>query len=62
MVSNSIIRGDKDKVIEILSGFKPIILDILPLSLEEVFIFEMGEMGYKFEDVFEKEEEKNEKK
>lgn len=58
MVSNSIIRGDKDKVIEILSGFKPIILDILPLSLEEVFIFEMGEMGYKFEDVFEKEEEK----
>lgn len=62
LVSNSIIRGDKDKVVEILSGFNPVILDVLPLSLEEVFVFEMGELGYKFEDVFEQEEKKDEKK
>lgn len=63
IVSNSIIKGDKDKTVEILSGFNPVILDVLPLSLEEVFIYEIGELGYKFEDVFDteptNEEEKN---
>lgn len=61
VVSNSIVRGDKEKVLDTLSKFNPVILDVLPLSLEEVFIFEMGELGYKFEDVFEQEEKKNEK-
>lgn len=61
-VSNVIIRGDKNKVVEILSQFNPIILDILPLSLEEVFIFEMGTLGYEFEDVFEEEAENNAKR
>lgn len=61
VVSNSIVRGDKEKVIDTLSKFNPVILDILPLSLEEVFVFEMGELGYKFEDVFEQEEKQDEK-
>ncbi len=29
----------------------PILLDVLPLSLEEVFIYEMEALGYAFKDV-----------
>lgn len=54
-VSNMIIRGDKEKTIEILSKMSPVILEVLPLSLEEVFVFEMGALGYEFEDMFEQE-------
>lgn len=41
-----IIRGDSDAIMEKAKEFKPILLDLLPLSLEEVFIYELGGMGY----------------
>lgn len=50
-VSNFIVRGDKDKTVEILKSMNPILLDILPLSLEEVFVHEMEALGYAFKDV-----------
>jgi ABC-2 type transport system ATP-binding protein len=45
-VSNFIVRGNRDKTAILLKALKPAIMDILPLSLEEVFIFEMEALGY----------------
>lgn len=45
-VCQYIIRGDGGKILENAKAFNPIILDLLPLSLEEVFIYELGGMGY----------------
>ena len=50
-VANFIIRGDRAEVHAKLSAKAPILLDILPLSLEEVFIHEMSALGYHFDNV-----------
>lgn len=50
-VSNLIIKGNRDKAEKILRAKNPILLDILPLSLEEVFIHEMSALGYAFSDI-----------
>ena len=49
-VANLIIRGEKSEVIEKLKAFMPVILDVLPLSLEEVFTYEMSALGYYFKE------------
>ncbi len=56
-VSNLIIRGDYDRTVTKLRAMNPILLDVLPLSLEEVFTFEMEALGYEFGDVLEGENE-----
>ena len=50
-VANMIARGDREKVTEQLQQMNPLILDILPLSLEEVFTYEMEALGYAFGDI-----------
>lgn len=50
-VANVIMRGDKDSAASALQSLNPIILDILPLSLEEVFVYEMEALGYEFNEV-----------
>lgn len=45
-VRQYIIRGDGEAILEKAKEFKPVLLDLLPLSLEEVFIYELGGMGY----------------
>ncbi len=50
-VANLIVRGERDAVTAKLNGLSPLILDILPLSLEEVFIYEMEALGYCFDDI-----------
>jgi len=50
-VANFIVRGDKDKVVGKLRTMSPVILDVLPLNLEEVFIYEMEALGYAFKDI-----------
>lgn len=45
-VANIIINGNKDEVYDKLSSLNPILLEILPLTLEEVFIYEMENQGY----------------
>ena len=40
-----IVRGDPEKIREILDAAKPAYYDILPLSLEEIFIYELGGMN-----------------
>ena len=52
-VSNIIVRGDRDLTAAALSSMKPTLLDVLPLSLEEVFTYEMEALGYKFSDILE---------
>lgn len=41
-----IIRGNKDDVVQEVVKYSPLIYDILPLSLEEIFIYELGGMDY----------------
>ncbi len=40
------VRGERDKVVDILKESEPVFLEILPLSLEEIFISETGVEGY----------------
>ncbi len=47
-VSSMIVRGDRDAVVEWLRGQQPSVLDVLPLTLEEVFTYEMEALGYSF--------------
>ena len=50
-VNMLIVKGNGEKIKETLEEFDPVILDILPLSLEEVFIYELGGMGYEFKNL-----------
>ena len=48
-VANMIIRGDSAKAKSLIGAMNPLLLEILPLTLEEVFLFEMEALGYSFE-------------
>ncbi len=50
-VATIIAKGDKKIAQENLQKLQPIILDFLPLTLEEVFIYEMEVLGYEFNQV-----------
>lgn len=50
-VANIIVRGEKSEVIGKVQNMNPILLEILPLTLEEVFTYEMEALGYAFGDV-----------
>ena len=41
-----IVRGEKDAVLERLHAFSPLLVDALPLTLEEIFVYELGGMDY----------------
>ena len=43
-----IARGNKDAAVEKLKAMNPTLLDVLPLTLEEVFIHELSALGYSF--------------
>ena len=46
-----IVKGDSDEIVKKVKGYSPLICDILPLTLEEVFIYELGGLGYEFENI-----------
>jgi ABC-2 type transport system ATP-binding protein len=46
-----ITRDSAEKIREILEPVGPLILDVLPLSLEEVFIYELGGEKYDFSEI-----------
>ena len=50
-VATFITRGQKEDVVERIRKMNPILLDVLPLNLEEVFIYEMEALGYAFKDI-----------
>lgn len=52
-VANMIVRGDREHTVSVLQTMCPILLDVLPLSLEEVFTYEMEALGYVVGDVWE---------
>lgn len=52
-VANMIVRGGREETVNRLQLMAPILMDVLPLSLEEVFTYEMEALGYAFSDVLE---------
>ncbi len=50
-VATIIIEGDRETSEDALRSMNPIILDFLPLTLEEIFIYQMEVLGYAFNEV-----------
>ena len=46
-----IVRGGAVEVSEMVAGTKPAYFDVLPLSLEEIFIYELGGVNYAVKDI-----------
>lgn len=46
-----IIRGKEEEIETLIKNTNPVIFDILPLTLEEIFIYEMGDIGYAIKNV-----------
>lgn len=46
-----IVRGNKDRLLSEVRQANPVILDILPLTLEEIFIYELGGIGYDIQNI-----------
>ncbi len=49
-VANMIVRGERNKSREMIAKMDPLLLEVLPLTLEEVFLYEMESLGYYFEE------------
>ncbi|ADG80914.1 ABC transporter ATP-binding protein [Thermincola potens] len=41
-----IMRGDEQDIKAQVQKFRPLLLDVLPLTFEEIFVYEMGGIGY----------------
>lgn len=41
-----VVRGEREQIIEQATLFGPLMVDVLPLSLEEIFIHELGGLDY----------------
>ncbi len=54
-VATMIVRGDRAETEAKLRAMGPVLFEILPLSLEEVFVYEMGQRGYEFSEVLKQE-------
>jgi len=50
-IATMIVKGEEKEIDKKLSKLKPIILDYLPLSLEEIFIYQMEVLGYEFNEI-----------
>lgn len=46
-----IVKGDKEKLISEIKKESPAILDVLPLTLEEIFIYDLEGIGYDIQNV-----------
>lgn len=46
-----VVKGNREEILNKFNRFQPIILDVLPLTLEEIFIYEMGDKGYAVENI-----------
>lgn len=46
-----IVKGNRERVLSSIKRTDPVIMDILPLTLEEVFIYELGGLGYDIQSV-----------
>ncbi|KGX92385.1 ABC transporter [Pontibacillus halophilus JSM 076056 = DSM 19796] len=46
-----IIRGEEEDVSTAIESYQPVLYDLLPLTLEEIFIYEMGGVGYAIDNI-----------
>lgn len=46
-----IMRGEAETIKTRLQSYQPLFLDILPLTFEEIFIYEMGGVGYDIKNI-----------
>jgi ABC-2 type transport system ATP-binding protein len=46
-----IVKGDPKEITEVLQENNPVIVDVLPLTLEEIFIYEMGGVNYEIKEM-----------
>ena len=54
-VASLIVRGDRAETEAKIKAMQPLLFEILPLSLEEVFVYEMDALGYEFSEVLKEE-------
>ncbi|WP_409253953.1 ATP-binding cassette domain-containing protein [Bacillus sp. SCS-153A] len=50
-VISCIVKGDEKSIEALVKKFQPVLFDVLPLTLEEIFIHEMGDAGYAFKQI-----------
>lgn len=50
-VNMMIVKGSSNEILRKFRAYSPIICDVLPLTLEEIFIYELGGLGYEFENI-----------
>jgi len=50
-VTLCIIRGQEEEIETVIRNTQPVIFDMLPLTLEEIFIYEMGDIGYAIKNI-----------
>ncbi|CFX06184.1 ABC transporter-like [Syntrophomonas zehnderi OL-4] len=50
-VTTLIVRGAREEIIRRIKAHNPAIIDVLPLTLEEIFIYEMGDNGYEIKNI-----------
>ena len=50
-VATVIIKGDREQAEQSLTKLNPVILDFIPLTLEEIFIYQMEVLGYEFNEI-----------
>ena len=46
-----VVRGSREEVMARVQGTNPIYFDVLPLSLEEIFIYELGGVNYEVKNI-----------
>jgi len=50
-VYSIILNGNKETITQELKKYNPLILDMIPLTLEEIFIYELGGEGYEIKEI-----------
>ena len=46
-----ILRGQQEDITALLSGAGPLFMDVVPLTLEEIFIYELGGVDYEVKNI-----------
>jgi len=46
-----IMRMNADEAIKVLAAYKPVLVDAIPLTLEEIFVYELGGENYAVKDI-----------
>lgn len=50
-VHSFVIRGKEEEIERVFADYQPMFIDFIPLSLEEIFIYEIGGEGYEIQNI-----------